>query len=630
MEEIKMTSKMTQKGMAVITALALITYSPCGLISPALASRVMVPATMGQVKVNVNPVTIGSVSSQLQQGTGLANTYLQVPALVTVPGSGPIIKEVSGSFNTAVDRAIVGTPHGISDRVENPAQTATGGIAPGIGNSQVAKIVDALPVGNGVDTESALENTELTLRQTYDAAGGYEAPVISALQRMIAGEIKVGAALRPYTASLNSTDEGGKEQGVGIDNGVKANMSQNPVSGGVGSRIVGFYQKARDTVLETIVPVLLTPAAALARHTDDFGNEIEHVEEAASMGIMGYIGYGALGIFGFATVLSTVLSSFFTTPQGHKTVTTLFGAVRKITGPGLHLKIPFFEQRYSDVSIQSRTYPVTVNAITRDKAVVEFTATAIVSVKGGREATDETIENVAFKFASPRDFVEALNRTVESSVRGFVSAKSQEEVIGINAELTHLVKQEVDAQIEEMGYDLNDIKITEPTFDEAITKSMARVVTAQNDLKAAEYRKQETIKQAEGAAESRKITITVEAEGEAAAAESRATAFSNARKIIATGMQNAFDQLGNVGTDRAFVLMITDMIMNGMENMVREAQPGTVIFMDSSPQGMENIMHKAMGLLQGGPLQKLVEGNQKLGDGTTGAGATSEGKSTNS
>ncbi|HNL58340.1 MAG TPA: SPFH domain-containing protein, partial [Chitinophagales bacterium] len=56
------------------------------------------------------------------------------------------------------------------------------------------------------------------------------------------------------------------------------------------------------------------------------------------------IGLIVLGIF----------LSFVTVQQGTIAVITMFGKYQRILGPGLNMKIPFFEQVYKRVSIQNR------------------------------------------------------------------------------------------------------------------------------------------------------------------------------------------------------------------------------------------------------------------------------------
>ena len=47
------------------------------------------------------------------------------------------------------------------------------------------------------------------------------------------------------------------------------------------------------------------------------------------------------------------------------------------------------------------------------------------------ELREETIKNVAFKFMDNTSFSQALTRTIEGSVRGFVATKKQAEILSL-------------------------------------------------------------------------------------------------------------------------------------------------------------------------------------------------------
>ena len=50
-------------------------------------------------------------------------------------------------------------------------------------------------------------------------------------------------------------------------------------------------------------------------------------------------------------------------------------------------------------------------------------------------ASEETIQNVAFKFVSEKDFLTAMVRSVEGQTRGFVAGMKQAEILGLRGEI---------------------------------------------------------------------------------------------------------------------------------------------------------------------------------------------------
>lgn len=173
--------------------------------------------------------------------------------------------------------------------------------------------------------------------------------------------------------------------------------------------------------------------------------------------------------------------SLVTVNQGTIAVLTMFGKYRRILRPGLNIKIPILEQVFKTVSIQNRSVELEFQAVTIDQANVNFKSMLLYSVLNQDE---ETIKNVAFKFISDKDLMQALIRTVEGSIRSYVATKRQAEILLLRREIVEFVKEQIDISLEDWGYHLQDLQINDITFDARIMESMSKVV-ASNNLKAA-------------------------------------------------------------------------------------------------------------------------------------------------
>src|SRR5215217_6387710 len=112
--------------------------------------------------------------------------------------------------------------------------------------------------------------------------------------------------------------------------------------------------------------------------------------------------------------------SIVTVQQGTVAVITIFGKYKRILTPGLSLRIPLIEKVYKKISIQNRSAELGFQAVTIDQANVNFTAMLLYAVIN---QTEESIKNVAFKFVDDRNFMQALVRSIEGSVRAFVATK---------------------------------------------------------------------------------------------------------------------------------------------------------------------------------------------------------------
>lgn len=291
-------------------------------------------------------------------------------------------------------------------------------------------------------------------------------------------------------------------------------------------------------------------------------------------------------------VVVVVATSLRTVTQGTVAVTTVFGKYRRALRPGLTLLIPFVERIYRRISIQNRAVELQFQAITQDQANVYFTA---MMVYGAINEDEETIKNIAFKFVSEKDFLTALVRSVEGSTRGFVATKKQAEILALRGEIVSEVKENLDHVIETWGYHLIDLQLNDITFDQAITTSMAQVV-ASNNLKAAATNEGDALLiRRTKEAEAEGTAIRIAAEAERTAAQLRGQGVALFREEVARGLAQAAREMEDQNVDSSLILfsMWTESIRHVAEN-----GKGNVLFLDGSPEGMQQQVRDLMALQQ--------------------------------
>lgn len=231
-------------------------------------------------------------------------------------------------------------------------------------------------------------------------------------------------------------------------------------------------------------------------------------------------------------------------------------------------------------------------AITQDQANVYFKAMLLYSVFDNRE---ETLKNVAFKFVNDRDFMTALIRTIEGSIRGFVATKRQAEILALRKEIVESVKEGIDAVLEAWGYHLIDLQLNDITFDEVITKSMAQVVASSNLKAAAENEGQALLITKTKAAEAEGNAIKISAEAEKIAAQMRGEGIALFRKEVAKGMSDAAIEMKEADLDSSFLLF--SMWTEAIKNFASDGK-GNVIFLDGSTDGMNKTLKEMMAMNQ--------------------------------
>ncbi len=301
-------------------------------------------------------------------------------------------------------------------------------------------------------------------------------------------------------------------------------------------------------------------------------------------------------VIGFLAV--TIFLSIVTVQQGTIAITTIFGKFSRILRPGLNFKIPFIEKVFKKISVQNRSSELGFQAVTIDQANVNFTAMLLYSVINSDE---ETIKNVAFKFIDERNFMQALVRSVEGSVRAFVATKKQSEVLILRRDIVDAVKDQLDQVLENWGYHLIDLQLNDITFDEEVMRSMAKVVASNNLKSAAENEGQALLITRTKAAEAEGNFIKISAQAEKDASQLKGEGIALFRKEVAKGMAGAAKEMEEADLDSSLILF--SMWTEAVKNFAQEGK-GNVIFLDGSVEGMQKTMKDMMALNQINQLKK--------------------------
>jgi regulator of protease activity HflC (stomatin/prohibitin superfamily) len=294
-----------------------------------------------------------------------------------------------------------------------------------------------------------------------------------------------------------------------------------------------------------------------------------------------------------------VFTMFVTIQQGMIGVVTVFGKYHRILRPGLNIRIPGIEIVHSKISVQNRSVELSFQATTIDQANVNFKAMLLYSVLNQKE---ETIKNVAFKFMDDENFMKALTRTIEGSIRSFVATKKQSEILSLRTEIVQEVKNQLDFTLGEWGYHLLDLQLNDIAFDETIMKSMAKVVASNNLRAAAENEGHALLITKTKAAEAEGNAIKIAAEAEKIAAQMRGQGVALFREEVAKGMAEAAKEMKSANLDSSFILfsMWTEAIRHFAEH-----GSGNTIFLDGSPNNMQRSIHELMAVSKGAAQPEL-------------------------
>ncbi|WP_337040707.1 SPFH domain-containing protein [Emticicia sp. 17c] len=295
----------------------------------------------------------------------------------------------------------------------------------------------------------------------------------------------------------------------------------------------------------------------------------------------------------FIVVIIVVLYlSVVIVQQGNVAVITVFGKYQRIMTPGLNFKIPFIEYVFRTISIQNRSAELQFQAITNDQANVYFKAMLLYTVTDQQE---ESIKNVAFKFIDQANFMQALVRSIEGSIRSFVATKKQAEILSLRTEIVSDVKENLDHILLGWGYHLIDLQINDITFDDEIVRSMAKVVASNNSKAAAENEGQALLITKTKAAEAEGNYIRIQAEAEREASRLRGQGLAQFREEVAKGMAVAAKEMEKANLDSSLILF--SLWTESLKHFAEQGK-GNVIFLDGSVEGMERTIKQMQALHQ--------------------------------
>jgi regulator of protease activity HflC (stomatin/prohibitin superfamily) len=278
-----------------------------------------------------------------------------------------------------------------------------------------------------------------------------------------------------------------------------------------------------------------------------------------------------------------------TVGQATVVVVTLFGRYSRVMREGLNFKWPW-EAVLAPLSLQNRALELEFQAITQDQANVKFSTMIVYAVA---DASEEVVKRATFSFASYHEFLLALQRTIDGSIRQFVATTKQAQILGMRGEIVEHTKKNLDEVVSSWGYVVRDIQITDMTFDREIIDSMARVVSSKNLLAAAENEGAALLVKRTKDAEAEAAYKTIGAEAEKKAAALRGEGLALFRKNIAEGLKDAAEHLHSAGVDANFLLFLeyTDAL-----KYVADHAQGKVIFMDNGANGANRIIQGLEGL----------------------------------
>lgn len=235
------------------------------------------------------------------------------------------------------------------------------------------------------------------------------------------------------------------------------------------------------------------------------------------------------GLFAFI-VLCTLWSGYYSTHAGSVDLVIRFGQVVRVTDPGPHLKIPYFEGIHT-VELRERAYAMTLEAASKDPMELPVMITLNWAVN------KEHVVQMYNQFGELEQFEKRIIAPrLPDAVKGVISTFAVNELLTKRADLREKARAAATQSIPQEIMTITGFAVTNVGFPKAYTDQIAKVQTArekaneqEQELRQQNFKAQERTNTAKADADA----VKAKADGDAYAIEKNAAA--DALRIQLTG-----------------------------------------------------------------------------------------------
>ncbi len=257
------------------------------------------------------------------------------------------------------------------------------------------------------------------------------------------------------------------------------------------------------------------------------------------------------------------------------------GQFNRVLKPGLSVIVPFFERVSYVLNLRTQNLDFAIIAITSDKVTITLDTSLIYQIIPSQAYA------VAYNLQNP---TQVIKTTVENSIRAYVAKQNHEDILQKRDELTFYLVEHLTEQMLAWGYQIMNFQIKDVVLPGSITDAMSRVVASKRLQEAAENEANAEYIKTIRSAEAQKKTRILQGEG-----------LAGERKAITNGLAESIQDLTSAtGTTPESVLNV--VLLNQYMDMLRtlgkdESGNSKLVFLNSNPAGMSNILQELTGLM---------------------------------
>lgn len=241
------------------------------------------------------------------------------------------------------------------------------------------------------------------------------------------------------------------------------------------------------------------------------------------------------------------------------------GKFDRLVDPGCHCVNPCTETLSGRLSLRLQACDTKVDSKTSDNAIV------VVSVSIQYKVLPEKAQDAFYKFSNQAEQIKSFAANV---IRGQVPKHSMDEIFVIRDEMQKVLKEELDAQLAQYGFQIVATLVTDIDPDDNVKQAMSQIRTNQCLRMAAAY---------EGEVD--KIRIVKAAEADSEAKRLSGVGLAEQRKAAINGLQSSVSSFSSsckgMQSKDVMSLLMMNQYFDALKDIATHGK-GSVVFLPGS------------------------------------------------
>lgn len=268
-------------------------------------------------------------------------------------------------------------------------------------------------------------------------------------------------------------------------------------------------------------------------------------------------------------IIATAFDGFYIVRTKEAAIIERMGKFVTVAHAGLHFKVPYVDRVRAKISLQIRQLDVMVETKTKDNVFVQIPVAVQYEVVQGSERQ-------AFYTLSNHE--QQIVAYVQDNVRSSVANMNLDDSFSSKDTIARNVAMSLRDNMAAYGWNFVNTLVTDIRPDARVRESM-------NSINAAQREREVAVAQAEA----EKIRVVKEAEGAAEAKKLQGRGVADQRKEIVEGIAQQYELLRAAGVqENPETLMLVSQYLDAMVDVADRAHTN-VLYMPSNPGGMQDL-----------------------------------------